>query len=266
MKTKLTFAFVLFIAGMLLLWSQVPVAASPAGQGAIASPTPGSDGRILYIVQAGDNCVQLSLLYGVSVDYIRNTNVLDEACGLREGQIIMLGVGGPSVTSPTPGPLSTATPVTPTPTPGVGGTAQVCVLVYDDVNGDALRQATEGAIADAAISITSEDGAFSQNLTSVINPDPEAYQGMCFDNVPPGKHNVSAAAPDEYNPTINLTTSVEVIPGDVAYVTFGAQSKAVAEANNPSQGPSPLLGVIGAAFLLGGVGLGIYAWRILRKK
>jgi len=260
------FVFVLFLAGMLLLWSQVPVAASPAGQAAIPSPTPGPDGRIMYTVKAGDTCVQLSLWYGVSVEYIRTTNLLDENCTLRAGKPIMLGVGGPSIASPTPGPLPTSTPVAPTPTPGVSGTAEICVLVYDDANGDALRQATEGAIAGAAISLTSLDGTYSQNLTSVINPDSTVYQGMCFANVPPGKYNVSAAAPDEYNPTINLTTSVEVIPGDVAYVDFGAQSKTVAEASNPSKSPSPLLGVLGAALLLGGIGLGVYVWRTLRRK
>ena len=266
MKTKLIFVLVLFLAGILLLWSQVSVAASPAGQVAVASPTPGADGQIRYTVKAGDNCTQLSLLYGVSTDYIRATNLLDADCTLREGQSIILGVVEPSVASLTPGPFSTSTPLAPTPTPGVGGTAEVCILVYDDVNGDAMRQATEGAIADAAISLTNLDGTYSQNLTSVINPDSTAYQGMCFENVPPGKYNVSAAAPDGYNPTINLTTSVEVIPGDVAYVDFGAQLKTANETNNPSKGPSPLLGVIGAVFLLGGIGLGIYAWRILRKK
>ena len=266
MKTKTIFAFVLFLAGMLLLWSQNPVAASPAQQASIPTPTPGPDGRIIYIVKAGDTCTQLFLLYGVLVEYIRTTNLLDENCTLRAGKPIMLGVGGPSIASPTPGPLPTPTLLTPTPTPGVGGTAEICVLVYDDANGDALRQETEGAIAGAAISLTSLDGTYSQNLTSVINSDSTAYQGMCFANVPPGKYNVSAAAPDEYNPTINLTTSVEVIPGDVAYVDFGAQSKTVAEANNPSKSPSPLLGVLGAALLLGGIGLGVYVWRTLRRK
>jgi hypothetical protein len=266
MKTKIIFAFALFFAGVLLLWSQNPVAASSAWQAAVPSPTPGPDGRIIYIVKAGENCEQLSLLYGVSVEYIRTTNVLDENCTLQEGQSIMLGVGGPSIASPTPGPLPTSTPVAPTPTPGVGGNAEVCVLVYDDVNGDALRQGTEVAIAGAAISLTSLDGTYSQNLTSVINPDSTAYQGMCFTDVPPGKYNVSAAAPDGYNPTINSTASVEVVPGDVDRIDFGAQLKAIAPTGNSSKGPSPLLGIIGAALLLGGIGLGVYAWRTLRRK
>ncbi|MGA2489579.1 MAG: SdrD B-like domain-containing protein [Anaerolineales bacterium] len=269
MKTIPVLAIFLFLAGVGMLWSQMPVEASPAQQQvAYPSPTPGPDGRIIYIVKKGDTCIEISLLYGVSLEYIRTTNLLDENCTLREGQKLMIGVGGPSIASPTPNPAATATEVTLTATPGAGGTAQVCVLVYDDANGDALRQATEGAIAGAAISLTSADGTYSQTLTSVINPDATAYQGMCFANVSPGQYSVSAGVPEDYNPTMNLTTSVNVIPGEVASVDFGAQPKtvpAVAVAT-PAKSTSPLLGIAGAAFLLIGIGLGAYAWNVLRKK
>ncbi len=266
MKIKPVLAFIVLLGGVLLLWSQIPVAASPAQQVAYPSPTPGPDGRIIYIVKAGETCTEISLLYGVTVEYIRSTNLLDENCTLREGQALMIGVGAPSSVSPTPGPAPTATPNLPTATPGEGGTAQICVLVYDDINGDGLRQASEGAIAGAAISLTSPNGNYSQTLTSVINPDSTAYQGMCFTNVAPGAYSVSAAAPDGYNPTMNMTSSFTVKAGDVVDVNFGAQPKAATEATTPSKGPSPLLGVIGAALLLGGIGLGTYTWRMLRKK
>ena len=267
MKTKPVLAIFLFLASILLLWSQIPAAASPVQQGSYPSPTPGPDGRIIYLVKAGDTCIQISLMYGVSVEYIRTTNLLDENCTLREGQRLMIGVGGPSIASPTPNPAATATAVTPTATPGAGGTAQVCVLVYNDTNGDALRQSTETAIAGAAISLTSLEGNYSQTLTSVINPDATAYQGMCFASVPPGKYSVSAAAPDGFNPTVNLTTNVDVGPGDAASVDFGAQAKTVpVAATPPARTVSPLLGVVGAAFLLVGIGLGAFTWRMLRKK
>jgi hypothetical protein len=266
MKNKAVFLIFLFVAGGWLLWSQIPAAASPTLQGTFPSPTPGPDGRIIYKVKAGETCTQISLLYGVSVEYIRTTNLLDENCNLREGQDLMIGIGGPSSASPTPNPAAVATVVTPTATPEVGGSAQVCVLVYNDANGDALRQESEGAIAGAAISLTSSDGTYSQTLTSVINPDATAYQGTCFTDVPPGKYSVSAAAPDGYNPTINLTTSLDIIPGDVASVNFGAQAKVETGTIPPSKGPSPLLGIIGAALLLIGAGLGVYTWRMLRKK
>jgi hypothetical protein len=266
MKTKPILTIFLLAAGVLLLWLQVPVAASPAQQVAFPSPTPGPDGRIIYMVKAGETCTQISLLYGVSVEYIRTTNLLDENCTLREGQALMIGVGAASAGSPTPGPSPTPTVALPTATPSAGGTAQVCVLVYDDLNGDALRQANEAAIAGAAISLTSADGTYSQTQTSVINPDATVYQGMCFNNVPAGKYSVSVAAPDGYNPTMNLTSSMDVSPGDTISVNFGAQAKATAAATPASKGPSPVLGIIGAALLLGGIGMGVYTWRMLSKK
>ena len=235
-------------------------------QVAYPSPTPGRDGRIIYIVKAGDSCEQISLMYGVSLDYLRTTNQLDANCTLREGQQLMLGLGGPSSASPTPGPSLIPTAVLPTTTPVAGGNGEVCVLVYDDVNGDGLRQTTEKAIAGAAISLASLDGAFSQTLTTAINPDATAYQGMCFTNVPMGKYNVSAAAPDGYNPTINLTSSVTVAAGDIAYIDFGAQSRTLPGADTPKAKPSPLLGIVGAVFLLAGIGMGIYVWSMMRKK
>jgi hypothetical protein len=268
MKNKSVLAVLLFLGGaLLLLMAQVPAAASTSDQAAFPSPTPGPDGRIIYIVQANDSCIRISLLYGVSVEYIRTSNNLDENCTIYEGQKLLIGVGGPSNPTETPGPSPTPTAVLPTPTPGVGGSAQVCVLVYDDANGDALRQTNEGAIAGAAISLTSTDGTYSQTITSVINPDPTAYQGMCFDNVPPGDYNVSAAAPDGYNPTIDMSTTVSINPGDTASVDFGAQAKVVSVPDQPAanQGPSPLLGIAGAALLLVGIGIGAYTWKMMRK-
>jgi len=267
MKIKSILAVFLFLFGAVLLWSQIPAAASPSGQAAYPSPTPGQDGRIIYIVKAGETCTQISLLYGVSIEYIRTSNLLDENCTLREGQRLLIGVGtAPNATATAGAGSSAAASPTPTVTPGVGGTAQVCVLVYNDANGDALRQTTEGAIPGAAISLTSSDGKYSQTLTSVINPDATAYQGMCFADVPAGKYSVSAAAPDGYNATINSTTSVDVGAGNSIYVDFGAQVKAAPDATSAARGPSPVLGVVGAALLLGGVGLAAFTFRLLRKK
>lgn len=266
MRTKTLLLASTFLIILGLAWISSGVNAAPGlPQSAYPSPTPGPDGRIIYIVKQGDTCEQISLMFGVSLDYLRGTNQLDANCSLTEGQKLMLGVGGPSVASPTPGPSLTPTVALPTATPVAGGLAQVCVLVYDDGNGDGLRQITERAIPGAAISLTSLDGAYSQTLTTAINPDATAYQGMCFTNVPMGEYNVSAAAPVGYNPTIVLTSSIVVTAGDTAYIDYGAQAGSTPENNTPGNKLSPLLGVIGVVFLLAGIGMGVYAWRLLRK-
>ena len=265
MKNRLILAIALFLSGALLLLSQLPAAASPSYQAAVPSPTPGPDGQIIYIVKAGDTCMMIANWFGISVEYLRTQNMLNENCDLREGKRLMLGVGGPSIASPTPGPSPTPTVPAPTPTLEVGGTASVCVLVYNDLNGDALRQETEGAVPGAAISLTSLAGTFSKTLTTVINPDATAYQGTCFTNVPAGKYTISAAVPDGYNPTIALASSLEIVPGDTAYFDFGAQPK-TATTTVTSKKASPWLGILGALFLLGGIGLGGYVVWWMRKK
>ncbi len=267
MKTKV-YAFVsLFLILLGLAWISSSVQAAPGQpQAAYPSPTPGPDGRIIYIVKAGDTCSKIEILYGVTEQYLRSTNQLDANCDLRENQQLVIGMGGPSSPSPTPGPSPTATAILPTVTPMTGGSADVCILVYDDTNGDGLRQPSERAIPGAAVSLTSTNGVFSQTLTTVINPDATAYQGTCFEGVPIGDYNVSAAAPDGFNPTINMTASVSVTAGDTVYIDFGAQAQTAAGDPNESKGVSPLLGLVGAVFLLAGIGVGIYAWRIMRKR
>ncbi len=262
----IAFPVLLVVAGFFAGYSMGAQAAPSDLQEQYSTPTAGPDGRILYTVQAGDTCLRIQLLTGVSVEYIRTTNHLDENCTLQLGQKIMIGIGGPSAASPTPGPSPTPSPIPLTPTPKVGGTAQVCVLLYNDSNGDGLRQTTEGAIAGGALSLTSLSGTYSATLTTSIPSDPNAYQGTCFANVPEGKYTVSAAVPSGYNPTTGLTTTLEqVIAGETSMVDFGAQEKSVSTNGQDSGGRSPLMGIIGVIFLLAGVGLGIYAWRVLRK-
>lgn len=268
MKLKPIHPLLLILAGLLLLMARVPVSAAPVYQEAVSSPTPQADGRILYYVQAGDTCASIADQFGVSETYLRTTNVLDENCFLREGQQLLLGIGGPSAASPTPG-LSASTPTfTPTPTITEGGAAVICVLLYNDANGDGLRQETEFGVPDGAVSVTSSSGQYSQSLTTVlaIDPDTEDATRACFDQLEPGAYTISAAVPDGFNATTQLSFSIEIAPGDSSYVDFGAQSNTAAEAQNPARGSSPLLGIVGVLFLLGGIGLAIYTWTIMRRK
>jgi len=267
MKTRAIILLTFLLIGGLTAWFASEVQAAPESQvQQINSPTPGPDGRILYVVQEGDTCGKISLLFGVSIDYLRTTNHLDTDCTLQAGKAIMIGNGGPAADTPTPGPSPTPTAVPPTVTPQAGGAAQVCVLLYADVNGDGLRQSTEPAIAGGAISLTSLTGTYSQTLTTSIPADANAYQGTCFNDVPEGKYTVTVGVPDGYNATTDLTTTLdEVSAGQTIDIDFGAQAKTGEQSSGGGSGHSPLLGILGVLFLLGGVGLGVYAWRVMRK-
>jgi hypothetical protein len=268
-------AILLLITGILLVWLQMPAAASPVQpQAQYATSTPLPDGRIIYIVQAGDTCTRISLLTGVSVDYIRTTNQLNENCDLKEGQQLLIGVGGPAVETPTTGPSPTPAPTQPTPTPSSGGTAEICVLMYVDINGDGMRQDIEFGVDNGAISVASSAGQYSQTLNTSSSLDTadqdddgdvEEPLRACFPDLQPGMYTVSAGVPAGFNPTTILNTSIELVAGDTTYVDFGTQVQVVTE--DPAQPPpSPLLGLVGIAFLLAGIGLGIYFWRIYKRK
>jgi LysM repeat protein len=263
----LTFLISLFLMGLWLPASS-SASAAPASQLQYSTPTPGADGRIVYIVQAGDNCFRIAALHGITVDQLRALNSkLDADCTVNIGQELLIGLAGAAAAAPTAGPSPTLEPPTVTPTP-FAGTTEICVLLFDDQNGDSLRQESEPALAGGAVSVTEKNGKYSAALDTVINPDPEAYQGICFTDVPEGEYNTTVAIPDGYNPTMELSYSLKVNAGDRAFVDFGAQSQktTVAEPANARSGTSVIVAIIGVLLLLGGAGLGWYAWRSARPE
>ena len=257
------FFVLLALIGLLLFGLWLPAGAAPRAQQYV-TPTPGTDGRIVYIVQAGDNCFRVAALHTITVDQLRQLNSkLDENCTLVEGQELLIGVVA-AATATAPANQAVITPtVTPTP---ITGTTQVCVLLYNDINGDAMRQETEPAVAGGAVSVTEINGKYTGSQDTIIPADPDAYQGVCFSDTPAGTYNITVAIPDNYNPTMELSYSLEVNAGDRAFVDFGAQSQDIvvdpgAEETANGGGGSTALGIFGGLLLLGGAGLGYYAWR-----
>jgi hypothetical protein len=230
----------------------------------LVTPTPGPDGRILFTVQPGQTCTQIATLAGIPIAQLRLLNNLDENCILQVGQKVLIGMGGPSGAPATSsGPLPTATPGQPTPTPGVPGEANVCVLLFDDINGDALRQDTEVVIPDGAISVIGTSGQYSKTATTVSGADP-----ICFDKVIQGTYNISVAAPEGYNATTQHNYTLDIKAGEQIYVDFGAQLAGQAKPQDPANDPGSnnLLGVVGGVLVLAGIGLGIYAWMIYGRR
>jgi hypothetical protein len=239
-------------------------ASGPSQLPQFSTPTPGADGTIIYIVQAGDSCFRIEALTGVPVAQLRALNRLDENCTLSIGQALKIGVGGPSSSgaTPTAGAEVTATPAQPSPTPSLGE-AIVCVLLYEDVNGDALRQDTEVVIPDGAISVTGTSGQYSQTSKTTPGTDP-----VCFEKVIQGTYNISVAAPEGYNPTTQQNYTIDIKPGEQLFVDFGAQKGGQAKPEEPANQPSAnnWLGIAGGILLLVGAGLGIYAWQVYGRR
>lgn len=256
----------IFVLGLFLASWNIPVSASPNYQlTPFPIPTPGGDGRIWYKVQPGDTLWRISAVTGISLDELRRLNNMAPDDVLVEGGIILLGVSQLSI------PTSTSADpeqeiVQPTETPVIDtGSAIICIVLYEDINGDALRQESEGIIEDGAVSLTEQTGLFSETRNTSI--DEEEY---CFEGLPGGKYNITMAIPDGYNPTSTLTLTLELLAGDSSLINFGAQktyqtqNEDLETANSGAAG-SPALGILGVSLLLGGIGLGIYTSQMGRK-
>jgi LysM repeat protein len=216
------------------------------------TPTALADGRIMYIVQSGQSCRQIALLMDISLDQLRlNNNLTDPDCVIQPGQQLLI-----ATVTPAPAPTNTPTPTGPTPTPFYG-LGQICVLLFNDLNGNGLAETNETSIANGAISITERSGQTSLTGTTDASGSP-----ICFDNLPEGDYNVSVAIPEGYNPTTNLNYAITVKAGDSIYLDFGAQPGSGASSPLVIGGTrSPLLGIFGGILILAGVGLGFYFLR-----
>lgn len=259
-KSIIFLGFVLtFLA---FLWMAMPVYANPQiPQVVFSTPTPDAAGRIVYKVQANDTCTRISILMGVSIDdIIRYNNMPDNECNITEGQELLLSIVEPS----TPEPLEmadTATPASLEPTPTFfPGYADVCIYLFEDVNGNAMAEEGEVALAGGAISITDQKRSISRTGETLGDEEP-----VCFSELPEGEYNVSMGIPEGYNATTIVNYPLSVRAGDQVIVDFGAQvrsnqaSSTTGQTTQPSgKAMSPFLAIIGFGLVLIGIGLGIY--------
>jgi LysM repeat protein len=256
--------FVFLLIGTALAALAIPVQAAPPRQMTpFPTPTPGPDGRIVYLVQPGDTLLRISLISGVSIDDLRGlNNLLNDT--IISGQPLLLGLGGPSQVTPTAGPSPTPTPILPTPSPKPGF-GELCVLLYNDINGDAIRQGEEPSVPEGALSINNRSGSVS--LTTPTEPG-DVHQ--CFPDLSEGEYSVSVGVPDGYNPTTLTSYIVDLRAGDTTYLDFGAQVSSKAEIQAPVSTDtgerSPVLGILGGLVLLVGIGLAVFAGRLMRSR
>ncbi len=251
----------ILVIGLIFTVISGPVAAAPAAQYTpFPTPTPGSDGRIVYIAQEKDSAWRIAAIFGIDLATLRALNKWGENPVIQPGDEIILGFAGPAETTPTFGPSPTPEPQLPTPT-SLPGWGNLCIILYKDTNGDSLRQEEEPSIPGGAISISNRAGTVSKTESTK-----EGLDHQCFEKLPEGNYNVSVGIPDGYNPTTVMNLAIALKAGDINYLDFGAQAniRTVLEQPAPQgSGKSPVLGIIGGIILVMGVGLGLFAGRLV---
>ena len=272
--------------------TSAPPTNPPPAATSFKTPTPGADGTIIYTVQPGDTLFRIAGITGVSVAQLRTLNGLTSDI-LSVGQRLILVKGAASSASATvastaganttPDANSTAA-ASETPTTSAGqptatdagaaetqtaaattaGTGTVCALLWNDTNGNGVRDAGEGLLAGGQLSVVEiSSGRPVQAYTTDGVSEPH-----CFMNLPAGQYTISAAAPAGYNATTVTSTPLEVVAGSTSTLEFGAQPSA-AVANQPAPRPSgqalltALLFAGGVVFLL--LAAGVTAFVFLRR-
>ncbi|MGE5122932.1 MAG: LysM peptidoglycan-binding domain-containing protein [Acidobacteriaceae bacterium] len=237
------------------------------------TPTPGPDGKIIYIVQPNDTLWRISAITGVKIEAIRELNNLGVNDTIVPGDRLLLGFAGPAAGVVTEGPPPTLARVTPSSTPAPGW-GILCVLLYNDLNGDSMRQETEPSIPEGEISISNRLGTVSltaQTPAGGTNPQKDTPQEKgytCFEELLEGEYLISVAAPEGYNRTTALNQTLRLQAGQTTLLAFGAQANSELQAQTAlipeSPRKSPIMGILGGALLLAGAGLGIYAYLLRR--
>jgi hypothetical protein len=139
----------------------------------------------------------------------------------------------PPPTRPTSTPTLTPT-LTPwptfTPTPVTG---TLCVLVFEDHNGNGVQDPADGRLASALITVSNERGVVEEYLTNGFD------EPHCFWGLSPGQYFVSEVNPGGYRSTTHDDWAVSIVDVDRVYVAFGDYLPQEASPT-PRSTPTPL--------------------------
>ncbi|MGQ0604132.1 MAG: LysM peptidoglycan-binding domain-containing protein, partial [Anaerolineales bacterium] len=238
-------------------------------------PTPDASGAILYTVRAGDTGWGIAANARLSLDELRALNPNVNVSLLFVGQKLVLKAGNATATTapqPTAAPTEAQPTVAPTTEPGAQPTAiaanpdtgKVCARLYEDVNGNAQREADEVTLASGSLTVIDANGAPVQAYTT--QPGETEH---CFENLAAGTYTLAAAPPSGYNATNNPNARFELKTGDTVNVEFGAQKGSGATTpttpiTDDSRLRNALFGAAGIMLLL--LAAGLAGFFVLRRR
>ena len=227
------------------------------------SPTPGaptSGGPVTYTVKSGDTLSSIAAQFNLSLDQLLTYNSITKGTPLLVGQTLI--VGAPAVT-PTPSlkPTQAAT-LAPTPTASASTSVStplgLCLLAFDDVNGNGTRDSGEGLAAGVKFDVKSADGQSVAAYTSDGVKEPD-----CLTNLPDGRYSIEVTPPAGQSATTDTRWSLSLLSGTAVNIAFGSQSAPAAATATPSvqptavpaatasgNGSSSLTLLVGGAFVL----------------
>ncbi|MEK9163639.1 MAG: LysM peptidoglycan-binding domain-containing protein, partial [Chloroflexota bacterium] len=185
--------------------------------------TPQASGEVWYTVRSGDTLIVIAFYHKVTVDGIKQLNGLTSN-SILPGQKLLIAVVTVQPT-PTVTPQMTATPSNtpelvrlPTQTPRavavVPNHGQLCVIAYNDANGNA-RNDSEPSLPNVRVTLSDGNKPLDGYVTTATD------KPRCFEQIAPGKYTVTVAAPAGFTATTTSESTVQVEAGKSVTLVFG---------------------------------------------
>ncbi len=262
--------------------TQPVVQATVAAYVPAPTATPLPDGSIVHTVRAGDTLYAIAYDYDVPADQIIALNAISDPGWLNIGQELIISRPGgviaaaatpeTATTPPAALPLLESTPQAQAQT-GVSAGGKLCVLAFQDLNQDGLKQSEELLLPAVTFTIRGANGEPARYTTNGIQ---EPY---CLDALASGQYQVVAQAASGYRSTlgnaylltVDQSTSADLAMGFAQDAT-ASQASATEEASPTQQSSSAddnktpsrlplILGITTVVLLLAAGGVGFFVLR-----
>lgn len=239
----------------------------PAAEFAPTS-TPLANGEVWYTVQGNDTLAVIAYYHDTTADEIKALNGLTGNI-IFPGQQLLVKVVEPPTPEEEPTAAEEAAPVeaeatpTPTPVPETGveesGPAapvapdqgEICVVAYDDINGNAADDG-EATVVGAHVILINADGPLDSR-SSGRSGDQE-----CFQRLAPGAYRVTVLPPTGYRLTTADASDVVLQPSSIITLAFGFSRSESVETSATGRLTSTWIALgAGVLLLLGAAAVGL---------
>ncbi len=260
--------------------AQLVVQATAAAYVPAPTATPLPDGSIVHTVRAGDTLYAIAYDYDVPADQIIALNAISDPGWLIVGQELIISRPGgviaaaatpeTAITPPATLPLPESTPQVQAQTDVPAG-GKLCVLAFQDVNQDGLKQSEELLLPAVTFTIRGAAGEPARHTTNGIQ---EPY---CLDALT-GQYQVIAQAAGGYKATLGnayllmvdqsgpTNLSVGFVPdGTASSVSAPEETQTSQESSSVQSKTSShlplILGITTVVLLLAAGGVGFFVLR-----
>lgn len=199
------------------------------------TPTPDADGVITVIVQPNDALWSIAARANISLATLLDLNNLTEDAFIQPGDRLIIGFAATPTAVSSPTSAVTRPPPTPRPTAPPPPPTVICLVAFNDSNGNGQREAEEPLQAGVAFTLFTDEAVIANYVTDGLA---EPY---CVTDLPPGTYQITRSVGREETLTNSGNRSVTLAAGDQVMLGFGGVVGGTPMSAAVSSTPSPTI-------------------------